>query len=128
MKKMARPTEAELEILNVLWTQGPCSVKFVNTELQKKKEVGYTTTLKIMQIMTEKGLAVRDTSQKRHMYSAAIARETTQSTLLTRLSDLAFGGNNVQLAMRALGENHISPEELKDLRAFLDQMEKDQHS
>lgn len=125
---MARPTEAELEILNVLWTQGPCSVKFVNTELQKKKEVGYTTTLKIMQIMTEKGLAVRDTSQKRHMYSAAIAREATQSTLLTRLSDLAFGGNNVQLAMRALGENHISPEELKDLRAFLDQMEKDQRS
>lgn len=119
----SRPTDAELEILNVLWEHGPCSVRVVNEELQKVKEVGYTTTLKIMQIMAEKGLATRDTSKKKHLYTAAIPKETTQDHLLNKLADMAFGGNPIQLAMRALGEKRATKKELEELRALLDNME-----
>ena len=122
------PTEAELEVLNVLWEQGPCSVKDVNNTLREEKEVGYTTTLKIMQIMVDKGLAHRDTSRKKHVYEAAIPKETTQSHLLQKLAQAAFGGNSIQLAMRALGEQRATATEIEDLRKMLDEMEKSSKS
>jgi len=124
MKKKTRPTDAELEILNVLWKHGPCSVRLVNESLSEVKEVGYTTTLKIMQIMLEKGLVSRDTSSKKHLYEAAIPQETTQHHLLSKLADMAFGGNNIQLAMRALDDQRVSKEEISELRKLLDNLEK----
>ena len=123
MIQKIKPTDAELEILNVLWDFGPNSVRFVNDKLNEVREVGYTTTLKIMQIMTEKGLATRDTSTKKHTYQAAIARESTQHHLLNKLADMAFGGSAVQLAMRALDDHRATKEEIDALRALLDKME-----
>lgn len=123
MTQKIKPTDAELEILNILWDYGPNSVRFVNDKLNEVREVGYTTTLKIMQIMTEKGLATRDTSTKKHTYQAAIARESTQYHLLNKLADLAFGGSAIQLAMRALDDNRATKEEIDALRALLDKME-----
>lgn len=126
MKKKTRPTDAELEVLNVLWQHGPCSVRFVNDKMNENKEVGYTTTLKIMQIMLEKGLADRDTSSKKHLYEAAIPQETTQQHLLKKLADMAFGGNSIQLAMRALDDQRASQEEIDSLRQLLDDLENKQ--
>ena len=123
MKSKLRPTDAELEILQVLWDHGPCSVRFVNDELSKNKEVGYTTTLKLMQIMAEKGIAERDTSSRRHLYEAAIPRDEAQNRLLKKLADLAFGGSAVRLAMQALGDEKASKNEITELRALLDQLE-----
>lgn len=123
MKSKLRPTDAELEILQVLWDHGPCSVRFVNDELSKNKEVGYTTTLKLMQIMAEKGIADRDTSSRRHLYEASIPRDEAQNRLLKKLADLAFGGSAVRLAMQALGHENASKNEITELRALLDQLE-----
>lgn len=123
MKNKIRPTDAELEILQVLWDHGPCSVRFVNDELSQKKEVGYTTTLKLMQIMVDKGIADRDTSSRRHLYEAAIPRDEAQNRLLKKLADLAFGGSAVRLAMQALGDEQASRSEIDQLRHLLDQLE-----
>lgn len=123
MSNQIKPTDAELEILQILWDHGPCSVRFVNDKISEKKDVGYTTTLKLMQIMSEKGIADRDTSSRRHMYTAAIPRSETQHHLLKKLADLAFDGSPVRLAMRALGEERATREELAELRALLDQLE-----
>ena len=89
-KSIPRPTEAELEILQVLWQHGPSSVRFVNEQLNTKREVGYTTTLKLMQIMVEKGLAHRNTDSRTHIYKAAIAEEDTQEKLLKSFVDSTF--------------------------------------
>mgnify|MGYP001814992804 CR=1 FL=1 len=123
MKKKLRPTDAELEILQVLWDNGPCSVRFVNDELSQRKDVGYTTTLKLMQIMVDKGIADRDTSSRRHLYEAAIPRDEAQNRLLKKLADLAFGGSAVRLAMQALGDEQASRSEIDQLRLLLDQLE-----
>ena len=123
MKNKIRPTDAELEILQVLWDHGPCSVRFVNDELSQKKEVGYTTTLKLMQLMVDKGIADRDTSSRRHLYEAAIPRDEAQNRLLKKLADLAFGGSAVRLAMQALGDEQASRSEIDQLRHLLDQLE-----
>ena len=126
MKKNLRPTEAELEILQVLWEYGPCPVRLVNEKISEKKEVGYTTTLKLMQIMVEKGLASRDTSSRRHLYEANIPRADTQGHLLRKLADMAFGGSPVRLAMKALDEQSATKDEIRELRRLLDHLENEQ--
>src|ERR1700749_4708180 len=101
--KYIKPTESELEILGVLWSRGLASVREVHEELAKTKDVGYTTTLKLMQIMHEKGLVKRDDSMRTHVYHAAVNRENTQKHLLSKMIDSLFGGSPTQLVIQALG-------------------------
>lgn len=121
-----QPTESELEILQILWQKGPSSVRFVNEELNKKREVGYTTTLKLMQIMVEKGLAARNTESRTHIYEAAVSEAGTQKQLLSRFMDKAFRGSAASLVMQALGNHKASPRELEEIRALIDQIESEQ--
>jgi predicted transcriptional regulator len=118
-----RPTESELEILQVLWQHGPSSVRFVNERLNEEREVGYTTTLKLMQIMVEKGLAGRDTASRTHIYSAAVSEEETQQHLLDRFVDRTFRGSAMKLVMQALGNHQASEAELDEIKALIEQME-----
>lgn len=118
-----RPTESELEVLQVLWQAGPSTVRQVNERLLEKREVGYTTTLKIMQIMHEKGLLSREKSGKTHIYSAEIRQDDTQRALLSRFVQRAYGGSAMQLVLQALGNHEASPEEIDQIRAYLDQLE-----
>ena len=118
-----KPTEAELEILQVIWEHGPSTVRFVNDLLSKSKRVGYTTTLKIMQIMADKNLLKRDTSGKTHIYRAAVSQQKTQQQLIDKLMTTAFGGSAMKLVMQALGNKKSTKEELSEIRAFLDQLE-----
>jgi|WetSurMetagenome_2_1015567.scaffolds.fasta_scaffold594400_2 BlaI family transcriptional regulator, penicillinase repressor len=122
-KGQARPTAAELEILNVIWSHGPSTVRFVNDCLNGDKPVGYTTTLKIMQIMAEKGLLKRDERQRSHLYGAAAPQKQVQQQLLDRLLEQAFGGSAPKLVMQALGGHKATPEEIARIRALLDSME-----
>jgi predicted transcriptional regulator len=121
--KLPRPTDSELGILRVLWERGPSTVREVHEVLQDGG--GYTTVLKLMQIMTEKGLVVRDESQRAHVYSARATQEKTQRQLVTDLVDRAFGGSPAQLAMQALSTKKTSPEELAELRRLLDSLDKE---
>lgn len=121
--KLPRPTDAELTILRVLWERGPSTVREVHEVLQDGG--GYTTVLKLMQIMTEKGLVVRDESQRAHVYSARATQEKTQRQLVTDLVERAFGGSPAQLAMQALSTKKTSPEELAELRRLLDSLDKE---
>jgi predicted transcriptional regulator len=121
--KLPRPTDAELAILRVLWERGPSTVREVHEALQDGS--GYTTVLKLMQIMTEKGLVVRDESQRAHVYSARATQQKTQRQLVADLVDRAFGGSPAQLAMQALSTKKTSPEELAELRRLLDSLEKE---
>lgn len=118
-----KPTEAELEILQVIWENGPSTVRFVNDLLSHQKNVGYTTTLKIMQIMADKGLLARDTSVKTHIYKVAVSQQETQKQLIDKLTNTAFGGSAMKLVMQALGNKPSTVEEINEIRAFLDQLE-----
>jgi predicted transcriptional regulator len=118
-----KPTESEMEILQILWQHGPSTVRFVNELLNQKKEVGYTTTLKIMQIMADKGLALRNEQARTHVYEAAVNEETTQKHLLDKFLDLAFRGSASKLVMQALGNHKASKEELDQIRELLNKME-----
>lgn len=120
-----KPTDAELEILRLLWKKGPSTVRAIHDELNRERPTGYTTALKLLQIMSEKGLVLRDTSQRAHVYRATHAEETMQRHLIHRLMDRAFGGSAVKLVMRALSDKKASPEELAQIRSLLDQMEED---
>ena len=120
-----KPTEAELEILQILWKHGPCTVRFVNDQLNEKKTVGYTTTLKIMQIMFEKNLLKRDEKARSHLYRAAVKEKDTQRLLLDRFLETAFGGSAVKLVMQALGNHKASKEEIARIRELLDNLEGD---
>lgn len=126
MKQLPKPTESELEILQILWSQGPSSVREVNELLNKKREVGYTTTLKIMQIMADKGLAKRDTSTRTHVYTAAVSEGDTQKQLLDRFLEKAFKGSAGKLIMQALGNHEASAEELEKIKALIKKIEDDQ--
>jgi len=119
-----KPTESELEILQVLWAKGACTVREVNEQLNLRKETGYTTTLKIMQIMTEKGLLTRDESQRTHVYRATVQEQDTQKQLLDKFLDSVFKGSTANLVMQALGNSQTSPEELREIRKLIDNMEK----
>ncbi|MDX1907593.1 MAG: BlaI/MecI/CopY family transcriptional regulator [Bacteroidia bacterium] len=118
-----KPTDAELEILQVLWRHGPSTVRFVNDQMSQQREIGYTTTLKLMQIMAEKGLLYRDTRDKTHVYHAQVSQADTQQQLLDRLLDSAFQGSAMNLVMQALGSHKTSPAELEEIRRFLDSLE-----
>jgi BlaI family penicillinase repressor len=126
-KPIPKPTESELEILQVLWQRGPSTVRFVNDQLSQKRDVGYTTTLKILQLMLDKGLVLREDDSKTHVYRAAVREEETQGLLLDRFVESAFGGSAMKLVMQALGNRHTSVEELAQIRSLLDNMENQQN-
>ena len=126
MKKHPKPTEAELAILGVLWHRGSATVREVHDTLSETQETGYTTVLKFLQIMHEKGLVSRDTSQRSHVYQPAVAREAVQSNLVNDLLDKAFEGSAQNLILRALSARPSTPEELDAIRAMLDEFEKNQ--
>lgn len=115
----ARPTDAELAILQVLWDRGPSTVRQVFEALADARETGYTTTLKLMQIMAEKGLVKRDESARTHVYAARISRDKTQQHLVRDLLDRAFGGSAATLVMQALSSHPTSPEERRDIERLI---------
>ena len=119
-----RPTDAELAILNVLWERGPSTVRDVHEALSASHASGYTTVLKLLQIMTDKGLVVRDESQRAHVYAARQSERRTQRQLLGDLVDRAFGGSSAKLVLHALSERPASSEELRHIRALLDDLDK----
>ncbi len=120
--KYIKPTESELEILQVLWSRGTASVRDVHEELSKVKEAGYTTTLKLMQIMHEKGLVKRDDSFKTHIYQAAVSREKTQKHMLGKMINTLFGGSTTELVLQALGNHKASADELEEIQKLLTEM------
>lgn len=120
---MQKPTEAELEVLAILWELKEASVRQVHERLAQTKETGYTTTLKIMQIMHAKGMVSRDEKSRKHLYRATVKQGDTQKSLLKNLMSSAFGGSSKALVMQALGQDNPSKEELDEIRAFLDQLE-----
>ena len=121
--KRRRPTEAELGILRVLWEGGPRSVRDIQRILNESRPTGYTTVLKLMQIMTEKGLVERDESQRPQIYRSRYSQEQTQRQLLRDLLDRAFGGSVKQLVLQALATKRSSPEELEAIEKLLDRFE-----
>jgi predicted transcriptional regulator len=121
--KKPEPTAAELEILQILWENGPSTVGTVNEKLNETRKVGYTTTLKLMQIMAEKGLVRRDVSQRAHVYSSRFSADQTQKKLLANLMDRAFQGSASRLVMQALSTRKATDEELAEIRRLLDEME-----
>ena len=120
-----RPTDAELEILNDLWEHGPSTVRQINNRLNEKKRVGYTTTLKIMQLMVEKGLLERDTSRRSHRYYPKVNEQETQDLLLNRFVNATFGGSAMKLVMHVLGTHRTSDEELDRIKTLLSELEKE---
>ena len=118
-----KPTEAELSLLNILWKIGPATVRQVHEAISTTQNTGYTTVLKILQIMHEKSLVTRDESNRAHVYAAANSETQTQSSLLKDLVSKAFGGSTSKLVMRALDES-TSKEEIEDIRNLLNQLEK----
>ncbi|NJL13315.1 MAG: BlaI/MecI/CopY family transcriptional regulator [Microscillaceae bacterium] len=129
---MNKPTEAELEILRVLWQKGPATVRFVhealNAQRPEDQQIGYTTTLKMMQLMTDKGLLNRDASQRTHIFKAELSEEATQKSLVERLLDTAFGGSAKKLVMQALGQSKTSRAELEEIKKLIQDMEKGESS
>lgn len=123
LPKFPKPTESELEILQVLWEHGPSSVRFVNDELNKQREVGYTTTLKLMQIMVDKHLAIRNTDSRTHIYEANVTESNTQKQLLQKFVNSTFRGSAMKLVMQALGNHNSSKEELDEIKALIQKIE-----
>lgn len=122
---MVRPTESELQILQVLWQGGPATVRAVHDHLRQvsEKAVGYTTTLKLMQIMFDKGLLTRNTDSRSHVYAAAVAESEVQRTLLQQFVDKAFRGSATRLVLEALGQHQASEAELAQIKALIEKME-----
>jgi BlaI family transcriptional regulator, penicillinase repressor len=121
-RQTGRPTNAELAILAVLWRRGPSTVRDVHAALLegRAEAVGYTTVLKLLQIMTDKKLVKRDTRSRTHVYAAAVGEATTRGHLLSDLVDRAFGGSSLALVLQALSTNRTTPAELEQIRRFLD--------
>jgi predicted transcriptional regulator len=117
-----RPTDAELAILRVLWQRGPSTVRQVFDVISEKRDLGYTTVLKVIQIMSEKGLVVREEQGRNHIYRATHPEEETQRRLVADLIDRAFGGSTPKLVMQALASKRASPEELREIRRLLDRV------
>lgn len=124
--KYIKPTESELEILQILWEKETATVRDVHEELLKTKDAGYTTTLKLMQIMHEKGLVKRDESMRTHIYQPAVNREKTQKHILNKVIDQLFGGSSTQLVLQALGsgEQKVSAEELEQIQTLINNLKK----
>ena len=115
-----RPTDGELAILRILWDRGPSTVRQVHDVLANERPAAYTTALKLLQIMTEKGLVERDERDRTHIYRARLSEETTQRQLVRDLLDRAFGGSSTKLVMQALATKRASAEELRDIRKAID--------
>jgi len=122
-RKSSRPTDRELTILRILWDKGRSTVREVNEVMNKDEDTGYTTTLKLMQIMTEKGLLIRDQSQRQHIYRSAFTEEKTQKQLVGDLLERAFSGSAEKLVMRALSAKKVSAKQLIRIRKMLDELE-----
>lgn len=120
--KHIKPTESELEILQILWEKGDATVREVHEILAQHKDAGYTTTLKLMQIMFEKGIVTRDDSSKTHIYKANISRENTQQQMLGKMINTLFMGSSSQLVMQALGNSKHSKEELEQIQQLLNNL------
>jgi BlaI family transcriptional regulator, penicillinase repressor len=114
------PTNSELEILNVLWRRGPCTVREVFDEIAAKRDVGYTTALKLLQLMAEKGLVKRDESARSHIYEAAVPEKKVKRHIVSEVMDRVFEGSAASLVMQALSSKKASPEEIEQIRALLD--------
>lgn len=121
--KPVEPTKSELEILQVLWEIGPSTVRAVNDELQKQKEVNYATTLKFMQMMAEKGMLIRDESQMKHIYSVAEEEQKTKSHLLDKFVDSMYKGSASKLVLQLLGNKKNSQQELQEIKDILKKLE-----
>lgn len=117
-----KPTESELDILQVLWEQGPCTVRQVNEILSEKKVTGYTTSLKLMQIMLEKGLLSRDSRSRTHIYTAAVSKTSGQNQAVNNLINSMFKGSSAGLVMHALGHHPASDKEIEEIKKYLDQL------
>lgn len=122
-KPTLRPTQAETAILQVLWQRGPSTVREVYEVLSAERDIGYTTVLKLLQIMHDKGLVRRDESQRSHRYQAVSTQRRTQQQLVADLLDRAFGGSMRNLVMHALSSRKASPEDLAEIRTLLDELE-----
>ncbi|MEW6411316.1 MAG: BlaI/MecI/CopY family transcriptional regulator [Candidatus Zixiibacteriota bacterium] len=123
--KQVKPTDAELDVLRVLWEHGPGTVKEIHQKLPDHPRRGYTTVLKLLQIMADKGLVKRDESQRAHVYRVDVSLEQTQTKMITHLMDKAFNNSMSSLVMRALSARPASREELLEIRKLLDQMEEE---
>ncbi len=119
-----KPTESEVEILRVLWDKGTATVREVHDVLSLHKDSGYTTTLKLLQIMYEKGLVKRDDSSKTHIYRANVSKENTQQQFMGKMINSLFGGSSTQLVMQALGNHTATKEELDEIQQLLNQLKK----
>jgi predicted transcriptional regulator len=122
--RLPRPTDAELALLRVLWERGPSTVRQVHEAGPDSRATGYTTTLKLLQIMAEKGLVERDETDRSHVYRARLSEEQTQRQLLQDLLDRAFGGSAMKLVMQALSTRRTTREELEQIRQLLDDAER----
>lgn len=121
----SEPTKSELEILQVLWQFGPSTVRFVNDQLnEQKRAVQYTSTLKLMQIMAEKGMLLTDKSSMKHVYSPVMEEKKTKGFLLDKFVDAMYNGSSSSLMMQLLGNKKTSQEEIDEIRKMLDQLEK----
>lgn len=121
---MVRPSENELKILQILWDLGPSSVRDVHTKISENKDSGYTTTLKLMQIMASKGMALRDTSSRTHIYSAALSEQKTKKDLLSKFISSTFKGSSSSLVLQALGNGETTQTELDEIKALISSIEK----
>jgi BlaI family transcriptional regulator, penicillinase repressor len=122
-KSLPKPTGAELALLRVLWERGPSTVREVHERVSDNRETGYTTTLKILQNMAEKGLVTRDESRRSHVYQAVYQAEQTQRQLVRDLLRRAFGGSPGKLVVQALSEETVSADDLAEIRRLLDELE-----
>lgn len=118
-----KPTDAEIEILQILWKRGASSVRDINDILNEQREVGYTTTLKLMQIMNEKGLVKRDTAARTHIYKAVAKENDTKNNLISDFVNIAFHGSAMNLVMQALGNTSSSQNELDELKSLISKLE-----
>ncbi|KGE14755.1 BlaI/MecI/CopY family transcriptional regulator [Sphingobacterium deserti] len=117
-----KPTDSEMEILQILWEMGECSVRSVHEKLDRK-DVGYTTTLKLMQIMHDKGMVSRDSSAKTHVYKALLSKEHTQHQFLDKMIDAVYNGSTAGLVMQALGNKRASKQEINLIKEYLKNLE-----
>lgn len=127
-KKQSGPTEKELKILSILWKRGASTVRDVHTIMNRDEETGYTTTLKLMQIMYEKGLLKRDASAKTHVYFPSARQEEVQSQVLSNLIHRVFSGSAEKMMMRALSSQDVSADELANLKRLIEAKEREMHS
>ena len=124
---MLKPTDSELEVMQVLWEHGSLTVRQVNNLLNEQRRVGYTTTLKIMQIMTDKGMLNRDTGQRSHIYSPALEPEQVQSTILDHILRTVYRGSTSKLILQALGNHASSRKEIEKIKELIQKLEEQEN-